>query len=82
MHPTRDKEFVLHWWRNGNGECDCNRRMHFEWANDPAAESEHDLDCGSSAFAVPWIEIDGERFDVDSESERRSETNGFNSIKS
>lgn len=58
------------WWTEGNGGCDCNRELHFEYANAPRerhaeihAEKRDSLKCGDDRFAIEYVELpDGKRF--------------------
>jgi len=48
------------WWRDGNGACDCNRKIFFiRWTSDPEFDpTEDDCPCGDGAYSVNLATLD------------------------
>lgn len=50
-----------YWWTEGNGGCDCNRALFFEYAGsdrEPAERcAELDPPCGEGAYAIDYVEL-------------------------
>lgn len=53
-----------YWWTEGNGGCDCNRFLHFEYAGQPerpaweiCAELWDKAHCGDGGFTIEYVEL-------------------------
>lgn len=70
----RGPSTILFHWGENNFSCDCNRRIAFTRWNDDELMARAEIEgydpeedfspCGESVFDVPWVEIDGQRFEM------------------
>jgi hypothetical protein len=57
----------LYWWTDGNFGCDCNRHIHWLYAEGKRPEDIDDIDCGDTRYTVLYADFpDGSRIAIDS----------------